>query len=242
MAGQVVHAREGRRNDYRPLVSALCPSSRPADVLDGLLRLYPFQYCYIADLDAILGRGDHYREIAALRSAHPQLEFWVDAGLHDAARIAAWPDALGRSVLGSECLDAAATCRTAANGLLSLDFRGNEFLGPPGLLADTGYWPEQLIVMTLERVGGGQGPDIERLAALRARAPEKRYYAAGGVRGPADLSALAQAGAAGVLLASALHDGRLSPTDLGVCHDPGPIIARTPARIPARATGPGRDR
>ena len=238
MAGQVVHAREGRRNDYRPLVSAVCRSSRPADVLDGLLRLYPFQYCYIADLDAILGRGDHYREIAALRSAHPQLEFWVDAGLSDTTRIAAWPEALGRPVLGSECLATAATCSAAANGLLSLDFRGDEFLGPPELLADTIFWPDEVIVMTLQRVGGSNGPDIERLAALRACAPEKGYYAAGGVRGAADLRALAQVGAAGVLLASALHDGRLSPTDLGVCHDPGPGVAR----IPARATGPGRDR
>lgn len=238
MAGQVVHAREGRRNDYRPLVSVLCPSSRPADVLDGLLRLYPFQHCYIADLDAILGRGDHYREIAALHSAHPQLEFWVDAGLRDTERIAAWPAGLGRPVLGSECLEQAASCQVAANGLLSLDFRGNEFLGPPGLLEETGYWPEQLIVMTLERVGGDKGPDSQRLSTLRARAPEKSYYAAGGVRGPADLAALAQAGAAGVLLASALHDGRLSPTDLAACHDPEPRVAKTPAR----ASGPGQDR
>jgi len=230
MAGQVVHAREGRRDDYRPLVSALSPSSRPAAVLDGLLRLYPFQFCYIADLDAILGRGDHDEVIAGLRHAHPDIEFWLDAGPRDHRQAGVRP------VSGSESLSAASVPRGV--DILSLDFRGDDFLGPPGVLADATRWPDDLIVMTLTRVGGAQGPDLERLSTLRARAPEKRFHAAGGVRDGADLAALAQAGASGVLLASALHDGRLRPTDLAACHDPGP----GDARHPARATGPGRDR
>lgn len=238
MAGQVVHAREGRRDTYRPLVSSLCASSRPRDALDGLLRLYPFRHCYIADLDAILRRGDHRREIAALRVAYPGLEFWVDSGLPDAARIAAWPLALGRPVLGSECLGDAMAAKVAADAILSLDFRGEAFLGPADLLETVAAWPDDLVVMALERVGSGQGPDLARLSALRARAPEKRYYAAGGVRGAADLAALAGAGATGVLLASALHDGRLSRADLAACHDPAPAGAG-PA---ARATGRGRGR
>lgn len=238
MAGQVVHAREGRRDTYRPLVSSLCASSRPADVLDGLLRLYPFRHCYVADLDAILRRGDHRREIAALRGAFPHLEFWVDAGLPDAGRIAAWPRELGRPVLGSECLDGVAAAKAATDGILSLDFRGGALLGPASLLEAVTAWPDDLVVMSLERVGSGRGPDLARLAEVRARAPEKRYYAAGGVRGATDLAALAEAGATGVLLASALHDGRLSRADLAACHDPAPGDAGTAAR----ATGRGRDR
>lgn len=238
MAGQVVHAREGRRDAYRPLLSTLCAGSRPADVLDGLLRLYPFRHCYIADLDAILRRGEHCREIAALRAAHPSLEFWVDSGLRDAGRIAAWPAELGRPVLGSESLDNAAAARAAADAILSLDFRGEAFLGPAALLEDAAAWADDLVVMNLERVGSGRGPDLELLSALRARAPEKRFHAAGGVRGGADLAALAAAGASGVLLASALHDGRLSRSDLAACQDPAPGGAG-PA---ATATGRGRDR
>ena len=238
MAGQVVHAREGRRDAYRPLVSSLCAGSRPADVLDGLLRLYPFRHCYIADLDAILRRGEHRREIATLRAAYPHLEFWVDAGLRDGARIAAWPSELGRPVLGSESLEEAMLARTAADAILSLDFRGAAFIGPAELLEDAAAWADDLVVMNLERVGGGQGPDLERLAALRARAPDKRYYAAGGVRGRADLAALAAAGASGVLLASALHDGRLSRSDLAACQDPAPGAAGPGATATGR--GPGR--
>lgn len=102
----------------------------------------------------------------------------------------------------------------AARLVLSLDFRGDDFMGPPALLQRTELWPSRIIVMTLARVGGGAGPDLERLAALQSRAPDRRFYAAGGVRGPADLEALRRQGAAGVLVASALHDGRLRPEDL----------------------------
>lgn len=230
MAGQVVHARQGRRDDYRPLISRLSSSSQPEAVLEGLLRLYPFQHCYIADLDAILGHGNHDAVIAGLCRAYPNIEFWLDAGLRnsDGSRF--------RQVLGSESLDATASPKNT--DILSLDFRGDAFVGPAALLEDAARWPDDIIVMTLDRVGSGQGPDLERLTALRTRTPEKRFYAAGGVRGAADLAALTEIGVAGVLLATALHDGRLSPTDLAACHDSRPGDARNPAR----ATGPGQDR
>jgi phosphoribosylformimino-5-aminoimidazole carboxamide ribotide isomerase len=44
-----------------------------------------------------------------------------------------------------------------------------------------------------------------------------RIFAAGGVRGPADLDALAAVGVVGALVATAIHDGRLGqpPGDVG---------------------------
>ncbi|MBS0330337.1 MAG: hypothetical protein JSR30_10815, partial [Proteobacteria bacterium] len=80
MDGQVVRAFGGRRDEYRPLESALCDSSRPEAVVEGLLALYPFRRIYIADLDAILGRGNHGSVVERLQRLHPDLEFWVDGG------------------------------------------------------------------------------------------------------------------------------------------------------------------
>ncbi len=68
--------------------------------------------------------------------------------------------------------------------------------------------------MTLARVGSGAGPDLARLAAIRSVAGEREIYAAGGVRDAVDLSALKAAGAAGALIATALHDGRIGRADL----------------------------
>jgi phosphoribosylformimino-5-aminoimidazole carboxamide ribotide isomerase len=120
-----------------------------------------------------------------------------------------------RHVTGSESVrDIAVLRASGATAILSLDYRAADFLGPPDLLDEPSLWPKHVIVMTLARVGGGAGPDLERLAIIRQRAGARRLYAAGGVRNAADLDALRDAGAAGVLVASALHDGRLSPADL----------------------------
>ena len=68
--------------------------------------------------------------------------------------------------------------------------------------------------MTLARVGSGAGPDLDRLRSIRDAAPGKKVYAAGGVRDAADLIALKRAGMAGALVASCLHDRRLSGSDI----------------------------
>jgi phosphoribosylformimino-5-aminoimidazole carboxamide ribotide isomerase len=63
-------------------------------------------------------------------------------------------------------------------------------------------------------VGGGEGPDLRRLADIIARAGRRSVYAAGGVRDRADVEALRKVGAAGVLVASALHTNAIRAGDL----------------------------
>jgi phosphoribosylformimino-5-aminoimidazole carboxamide ribotide isomerase len=74
--------------------------------------------------------------------------------------------------------------------------------------------------MTLARIGSDAGPDFERLAAISRRAENRAVYLAGGARGRADIEKARAAGAAGVLVASALHDGRLSRDDLAALASP----------------------
>ena len=59
-----------------------------------------------------------------------------------------------------------------------------------------------------------RGLIMERLSEIKRHAPNVRLYAAGGLRGTLDLMRLAQDGMSGVLVASALHDGRLTGADL----------------------------
>jgi uncharacterized protein related to proFAR isomerase len=100
------------------------------------------------------------------------------------------------------------------NGVLSLDFRGDGFLGPASLLNSPALWPSSVVVMCLHSVGAQAGPDFARLRRILAMAGERRVYAAGGVRDIADLVALRQIGAAGALIASALHGGAIDGADL----------------------------
>lgn len=219
MGGQVVRARGGERDRYRPLASPLTASSAPGDVVRGLLDLHPFRSLYIADLDAIRKAGDHVAAVRALTVDFPDLEFWVDAGFHAPCACRRFLDAnLGRLVLGGESQADTRLLESLAGEprlVLSLDYQGDARLGPPALFERPDLWPAGVIVMTLAAVGGEAGPDYARLAEVLAAAGGRRVYAAGGVRGPADLERLAAVGCAGVLVASALHDRRLGREELG---------------------------
>jgi HisA/HisF family protein len=219
--GYAVHARLGRRELYRPLNSRLCSAGDPLQLLANLLALFPFDTVYIADLDAILCSGNNLSVLRSLSRRFPDIAFWVDSGISDPAALSLWLEQdLGRAVLGSESLvdlalpDFARTLDPAHAPILSLDFREATFLGPPALLERPDRWPENVIVMPLTKVGSQAGPDLQHFERLRQIGPRSRLFAAGGVRDAPDLARLESAGAAGVLLATALHEACLTPQDL----------------------------
>ena len=216
--GEVVRARGGHRDEYRPIETPLSPSSKPSDVVAGLLRLFPFRRIYVADLDAIERIGDHASVLAGLAEAWPELEFWVDNGIPEVNRAAGWlAETTACLVIGSESQNSpelVQSLRMNPRVLLSLDFRGDEFQGPPAILADADLWPSRVIVMTLAQVGSGAGPDLSRIEESARRGVGRQVYAAGGVRDAQDLRLAARAGAAGALVATALHAGALSAEEL----------------------------
>jgi phosphoribosylformimino-5-aminoimidazole carboxamide ribotide isomerase len=204
MDGRVAHARHGDREHYRPLRSMLCDTCEPLGVARAIMGLHPFRTLYIADLDAIRGRGHNRQHIDSIRRHHPELTLWVDTGFRDAHALGA-TDRI-RPVIGSESQSTAHMTRRHRDAVLSLDFLGDAFLGPPQLFANSALWPPQIIVMSLSRVGSAQGPDIARLKRLIARSPTSAWYAGGGVRHANDLRALVEIGLRGALIASALHN------------------------------------
>ena len=212
--GVVVHARMGLRSAYAPIETRLSPTSRPNDVARGLLSIFPFKTFYVADLDAIEHRGDNSAALRQLSAEYPNLVFWVDAGIadiHDAER---WLEAgFGHLVIGSETQrnsELSRYLRQNERTILSLDFRGDAFLGPASLLNDASTWPAKIIVMTLARVGSASGPDMNRLATIQSQVANGQVYAAGGVRDANDLALLARLGIAGALVATSLHNGKLT--------------------------------
>jgi phosphoribosylformimino-5-aminoimidazole carboxamide ribotide isomerase len=75
-----------------------------------------------------------------------------------------------------------------------------------------------VIVLDLARVGTGAGLDLEMIGRVRDTVPSLMLVAGGGVRDAYDLRRLADAGCDGALVATALHDGRLSATDIAAAH------------------------
>ncbi|QGW82044.1 HisA/HisF-related TIM barrel protein [Variovorax paradoxus] len=231
LQGQVVRAVRGDRKSYRPIVSALCASSDPVTVARILCEHCAARQLYVADLDALQGGAVQIAVLTDVLEALPHIELWLDVGLADAAAGAAVRKQLApfasRIVLvfGSESLrsrEALERCFENANGqaeagvsgaALSLDRRDGRRLDPAGCWDAVDLWPRRLIVMTLERVGSGAGPDLETLQEVRRLAPGAMVIGAGGIRSPEDLALASAAGADAWLVASALHDLQLPRVD-----------------------------
>lgn len=219
-AGTVVRAVRGERQNYKPVVSALCEGSQPPTVARALLAHTSSKRLYIADLDALQQRPAQTAALRALLQALPDLdELWLDAGFADVAAAHALREAFGadagrvRPVFGSESLrsrEDLAACLVDGRAALSLDRRDGRRLDTAGCWDTPELWPRRVIVMTLERVGSDAGPDLATIADVRRKAaPGAMVIGAGGIRDAADLDAAAAAGADAWLVASALHERRL---------------------------------
>ncbi|MFG0333464.1 MAG: HisA/HisF-related TIM barrel protein, partial [Maioricimonas sp. JB049] len=81
-----------------------------------------------------------------------------------------------------------------------------------------------LIVLDLAAVGVDEGvPTLPLCREIRSAFPDVHLITGGGVRGRRDLSELAAAGVGGVLVASALHDGRITAEDVAA------VLPQSPA-------------
>lgn len=228
MGGEVVRGVAGRRSEYRPVVSRLCASSRPADVARAFRAHFGLEELYLADLDAIAG-GDPALTTYALLQADG-FRLWIDAGVRELNRVHLLAEA------GVECvvigLETAAgpdvlaeACGTLSEGVVfSLDLKAGAALGnaapwgtsePEAMAAQAvALGVRRLIVLDLARVGVGDGTGTEDLCArLTAAHPGVEVIAGGGVRGAADLRRLRTCGVRTALVASALHGGRLTRAD-----------------------------
>lgn len=228
MGGRAVRAVAGDRANYRPIRCPISGSTRAADVANALLRMARASELYVADLDAITGQG---RVSAAARAVLDAVAVpvWLDAGTgRGPPEFPERPHA--RHVVGFEtCGDPAVLGAALADPLgravaLSIDLKAGRLIGDWrawGLAGDrdvlalarraVGLGARALIVLDLARVGTGRGTGTGvLLRAIRNEFPDVDLLAGGGVRGWDDVDRLGAAGATGVLVATALHDGALT--------------------------------
>jgi phosphoribosylformimino-5-aminoimidazole carboxamide ribotide isomerase len=230
LGSQVVRGVAGQREQYRPLESRLVAGSDPLTIARAIRSQFGLSQYYVADLDAILHRRLN-REILKALSAE-RFSLMVDLGIrrcNDADEI----DQLGvhQIVAGLETLEGPGelVALIAKHGsgrvVFGLDLRDGQSLATssewgacdPLEIAHSAFDAgcRQLIVLDLARVGTGHGvPTLALCDKIRRALPGVTIITGGGIRGLDDLKTLEGAGIDGVLIASALHDGSVTPSDL----------------------------
>ncbi|MCB1926908.1 MAG: nickel transporter [Rhodocyclaceae bacterium] len=220
MSGCAVRAVRGDRARYRPVRSGLCRGCDPVVVAMAMLRHCGGRLLYVADLDALTGGPPQPDIIAELLAADSSLSIWLDAGFGSFAAWRSVREAIGDAarrvtpIFASEALAGPAEARDAlarSPAILSLDRRRVPLPDRAGCWANAGMWPATVIAMSLDRVGSGDGPDLDLVEDLHRRRPDLSVVGAGGIRDAADLAAAGRGPAAGWLVASVLHDLRIPP-------------------------------
>jgi phosphoribosylformimino-5-aminoimidazole carboxamide ribotide isomerase len=237
--GMAVHAQAGDRSRYAPLESGLVPGrvGDPVALLRAFHATLGIHECYVADLDAIQGGAVQRTLIRELAEFHTGFAgaLLVDAGTRlPEGALEVLSCGASEVVVGLETLhafaDLAAIVRVVSSTrvVFSLDLRlGTPILHPamqdaqgPG--PDAVHLAQQaasagvatILLLDLGRVGTGCGVDLGLVELLRRRLPAIRLLAGGGVLTRRDLERMRDAGCDGALVASAIHNGRLSAADL----------------------------
>lgn len=230
LRGQVVRGVAGNRAAYRPVESVLTAQPTPSAIARAFVDQFGFTDVYIADLNAIAGAQPAWADYESIASAG--LELWVDAGIRNARQASELAQAkvgdrpLHRIILGLESVESVESLHdiTATVGpdrlVFSLDLRNGRPLTmardfaehSPGQIAAIAYAAglREMIVLDLARVGVGQGTGTESLVRqLSEDFPDIKLIGGAGIRGQEDIDRLVDGGLSRVLVASALHDGRI---------------------------------
>jgi phosphoribosylformimino-5-aminoimidazole carboxamide ribotide isomerase len=213
--GNVVHAVRGERSRYRPIEesSRVVSTSDPLRVLDGIR---PTEV-YLADINRILGEGDN---LEILREISRRASTMADIGVSRREDLECLPER-ALPVLGTETASLLLMQEAALKRkiVVSLDIKSGAVLAsdpemagvaPEDVLRRLNRMPaEAVILLVLDRVGTSSGLESEFLERA-AGISDHDLILGGGIRGAEDLDALEEMGFAGALVATAIHNGRIS--------------------------------
>ena len=225
LEGRVVWAKHGDRASYKPLISWLCKTADPIELIANFSRL-GFNRVYVADLDAILGRKVNYSIYGQLlKYSHIMLDNGVktienidqliNLGINEVI-VSTESSPTMNFILSS--LDKF----TAKKLVISIDTYNGKIISKIKELRDLNpidslklfkdYGFEKAIFLDLKRVGSYSGVDIKIIEKMVGI--DINLIVGGGIRNINDILLLRKLGLYGVLIASALHERKISINEL----------------------------
>jgi len=226
--GIAVHGVRGERKRYQPLKSLLCKSADPIEIAAAFESL-GFSSLYLADLDAILGKTANFNVYMQIM-AEASLDLMVDAGIADIAKAHEVMDAgVSKIVVGSETLSNLGFVSQAVSAfgedkiVVSIDQKGGKVLSASDSIAlmDAVSFAQQLaslgvrqiILLDLDRVGTEHGINLVLLRDILEQT-RVEVLVGGGIRSLQELEQLRTLGVSGALVATVLHNGKVTVDEL----------------------------
>lgn len=225
---EVVHAVKGKRIEYKPIQSNLVSSSAPLEVAIIFQKL-GFQELYIADLDAIIDCSSDFHLFKQIKDT-TDLELIVDAGITSLERAKKlFESGVSKLVIGTETLTKKVFISDSIRlfgkdrVIVSIDMKEDRVLvqsGFDGCIEPMGLLMEliemgvsKVIILDLSKVGTAEGIKTDFLKKIPKNLGFE-IYIGGGVRDLHDLVELNKLGTTGVLVATALHNGKITVQQL----------------------------
>ncbi len=214
--GNAVHAVRGERAKYRPVKdSMVCVSSAPVEIISAVMP----KETYIADLDYLQHLGDNFALIGQISE---MTETMVDIGPENMYDVKKCTRIANTVIIGTETasldLITAAARRFPGRISVSIDMKNGVVLTKdrklemkPGELVKklNEYGIKDIIILELSKVGTSAGIDVGFLQEA-AGLSNHNILAGGGVRDMDDIHALEKIGISGALVATAVHNGKIS--------------------------------
>lgn len=224
--GVAVRAVAGDRNRYQAINSCLTPGAEPSELLKALQEQFHCTSCYVADLDGIERQKINRCTIAEMTRTGVSLI--VDAGATTREQVDDLLDiGVAQVVVASESLKKLETLEALVRSnvdslIFSIDLKDGELLtgdpewhGQPPLelaMEVQALGLSQFIILDLAAVGTGLGiPTLPLCQQIRQQSETSHLISGGGVHSASCVLQAEQANLDGLLIGSALHDGRLDP-------------------------------
>ena len=226
--GIAVHGIRGERRHYQPLKSLLCKSADPLKIAAAFESL-GFSSLYLADLDAILGKSANFSVYSKIMTT-TCLDLMVDAGTSDITKAEkVLKTNVPKIVIGSETLKSLDFVSQAVGTfgedkiVVSIDQKKGKLLSDSEAIDSmeavsfgkklAGVGVRQIILLDLDRVGTEHGINLSLIRTILEQTGVD-LLVGGGIKSLCELEDLRSLGVSGALVATVLHNGKVTVDEL----------------------------
>ncbi|TFF89228.1 MAG: hypothetical protein EU549_01320 [Promethearchaeota archaeon] len=228
---QVVQGVRGERDKYKPIKSKICDSANILEVVSKFVELFNFKEFYIADLDAITKDQEQFEYLENVLNIH-DIKINIDAGISSISRVKKILDyGIDNLIIGTETLTSMNLIDALTNQIdnqklniiISIDMYQGKILTKCDDLRDLSivnvvkkfekFGIEEFIILDLSRVGSRVG-GISNIVCEIITTTDSKIITGGGINTIDEIRKISKTGIDAVLIATAFHNGSISPIDI----------------------------